>query len=566
MKINLLIDENNTDSITDSNILHFLFKKLKISTDIKIININNFKCEKASINIFFGLVNNLLIDYAKYNILIPTPNSFKTEWIEFLPNFDMVFAKSRHIESLFKSFVPNEKLKYIGWRSTDISNSIDKEYDEFLLFCHNRNMNYKKIIENWNKDLPNLNVVNGHLFGLRCQQDNIEYHSDIKQNDFEILYNRCGVHLCLSDSEFHTINQCTLSKSVPVILECPVNYCDSDICFRVSSKKKKNKLFLGSKYDLDIDNFVKKIGEIQRLSENTLEIMGKNGRITAIKNHGLSDTYFKKEFMDIVKIVRDKPINNPKIINDENLPKISVVTLTHNRKHMFKLAVYNYNTSNYPSDKIEWVIYDTSNEEDKVAGLLPDEETRETLNIRYIHDNSRIISIGEKRNKSLEYCTNDIILFMDDDDYYPPESFRNRVGILKHSNKKMVGCSIIGCFDIAKFVSYIYSTSLQSVFYRKISPASLCFYRDFINDKCRFSDSNIFECEDIIKHGGHSEFKEINWEGVIVSITHKNNTTNRNSPDSKPNGCHYGWNKKLFKFIAELDDTKKKETKETKEI
>ena len=54
MKINFIVNEENLDSTTDANIMSFLFKKLKDKVDIKLVNVNNFKCEKASINIFLA--------------------------------------------------------------------------------------------------------------------------------------------------------------------------------------------------------------------------------------------------------------------------------------------------------------------------------------------------------------------------------------------------------------------------------------------------------------------------------------------------------------------------------
>ena len=51
MKINLIVDKNSLDSQTDANIMGFLFKKIKDKTDLKMVDVNNFKCEKASINI-----------------------------------------------------------------------------------------------------------------------------------------------------------------------------------------------------------------------------------------------------------------------------------------------------------------------------------------------------------------------------------------------------------------------------------------------------------------------------------------------------------------------------------
>ena len=572
MKINFIIDETNNDSVTDANIMNFMFKKLKSVTHIKQININNFKCEKASINIFFGIINNLLLDYAKYNILIPNQHIFKKEWLQFLDLFDMVIAKTTYIENIYKSFISSDKLNYIGWRSTDISNNIDKDFNEYLLFCYdNSKTNYRKIIENWEPDFPNLNILNGYLINgineTKKSQENIKFHKPTKQNDIENLFNSCGVHLCLNeiDSFSHNINQCCLSKSVPVLVDngSMKSNINSDIAFMISSNKKKSNLFLGSKYVFDIDSFKKKIKEIQKTSTTTLEIMGKNGRINSIRNHGLNDVAFKEEFTKIIKHVRDIPINKYKVIdignqgnqgNQDNAPKISIVTLTHNRKHMFKLAIYNFNTINYPKDKIEWVIYDTSTKDDSVECLLPNETEREKLNIKYIYDNQTCMSIGETRNLSITHCTNDIVVFMDDDDYYPPDSVLNRVSHLLHYNKKMVGCSILGCFNINKFISYIYSEPVLSQYHRRISPATLCFYKNIISDKCRFNDDNIFECETIFKNISYTEFKEISWENIIVSITHKNNTTNRKTPNTKPNGSHYGWSEKLFKFIAELDD------------
>ena len=564
MKINFIIDENNNDSVTDANIMNFMFKKIKQTTDIKFVNTNNFKCEKVSINIFFGVINNLLLDYAKYNILIPSQNIFKKEWLQFLDLFDKVIAKTRYIETIYKSFIPSEKLKYIGWRSTDISNNIDKDYHECLLFCYDSTKtNYKKIIENWEVDFPKLNIVNGHLFKLDQietvhKQENIIIHSSIKQNELENLFNRCGIHLCLNeiDSFSHNINQSCLSKSIPVLVDngSMKENVNSDVAFIVGSQKKKSAIFLGSRYEFNVESFKKKIKEITKTSLTTLEIMGKNARINAIKNHGLNDILFKEEFSNIIKNVRELPINKYKTIEEENLPKVSIVTLSHNRKHMFKLAIYNFNTINYPKDKIEWVIYDTSNKEDRVEDLLPNEVKRSELNINYIYDNTNLKSIGETRNNSITHCSNDIVVFMDDDDYYPQDSVLNRVSHLIHYNKKMVGCTIVGCFNINKFISYIYSEPVLSQYHRRISPATLCFYKNIINDTCRFNDDNIFECETIFKNMNYNDFKEISWENIIISISHKNNTTNRNTPNSKANGCHYGWGEKLFKFIAELDD------------
>ena len=53
------------------------------------------------------------------------------------------------------------------------------------------------------------------------------------------------------------------------------------------------------------------------------------------------------------------------------------------------------------------------------------------------------------------------------------------------------------------------------------------------------------------------------WEGIIVSLIHNNNSSVRHHPKKQaPNGCHFGWNQKLFEFITTLDKRPKDEKNE----
>ena len=558
MKINLIVDKNSLDSQTDANIMGFLFKKIKDKTELKMVDVNNFKCEKASINIFFGCINNVLLDYAKSNILVPSQNSFLSEWAKQLDGFNLVLCKTRYIEEIFRDYVSKDKLKYIGWRSTDLYTSVDKNYRDFLLFVHNNKFaDYKKIIDSWEPEFPRLNIINGNLFNVKKEQSNINYLDQLTQSEFERVVNENGLHICLNQIESfsHSINQCCLVKSIPLIIDKgPMKeIVNDDICFTVGGKKKKLNNLLGSKYDYNVDDLKSTVKKISELSETTLEIMGKNARIHAIKSQGINSHLFKDVMSDHLKIVRQESIKKPLKLDKESLPKVTLVTLTRNRKHLFKLAVYNYKTSTYPKDKLEWLIYDTSNDDEKVEDYLPPKEERESLNISYYHNNA-LISIGESRSRACELAKNEIIVFMDDDDYYFPESVVTRVNTLVNSGKQIVGVRILASLSINKIVSYINSSGIYSSVQTSVSPATLCFYKSILSDKVKFTHENINECEELFKHIDLTQFKEISWENVIVALSHKNNTTNRNVPNQKPNGCHYGFTDKLLKFILELDD------------
>ena len=49
MKINFIVNQEDQNSELDANILSFLFKKIKYTTDIKLVNVNNFKCDNAAL-------------------------------------------------------------------------------------------------------------------------------------------------------------------------------------------------------------------------------------------------------------------------------------------------------------------------------------------------------------------------------------------------------------------------------------------------------------------------------------------------------------------------------------
>ena len=115
-------------------------------------------------------------------------------------------------------------------------------------------------------------------------------------------------------------------------------------------------------------------------------------------------------------------------LTDSELPTVSIITPTFNRPEFFKLAILNFNSFDYPRDKIEWIIVDDS-DNNETEKQLPPVESRSKYNINYIRPSvqaDKLMSIGEKRNLAIRNSKNDIIVCMDDDDYCP-EYLRNRV-------------------------------------------------------------------------------------------------------------------------------------------
>ena len=116
---------------------------------------------------------------------------------------------------------------------------------------------------------------------------------------------------------------------------------------------------------------------------------------------------------------------------------------------------------------MEWIIVDDDDIE-CVEALLPPIEKREQLNIHYYRipkkkfddefkpDPSNMT--GEKRNYAIEKANNEVIVFMDDDDYYPKNSVKERVTALLNFDKQCV-CSTFDLFSYFQIHFYHIYTS-----------------------------------------------------------------------------------------------------------
>jgi glycosyltransferase involved in cell wall biosynthesis len=207
------------------------------------------------------------------------------------------------------------------------------------------------------------------------------------------------------------------------------------------------------------------------------------------------------------------------------------------------LLKLNYENTSYPKDKIEMIVIDDGI--DNILNALPEGE-----NIKHFKYNKKEC-IGRKRNMCVEKATNDIIVFWDDDDYYPVNSLINRVGNLLKSNKDCVFCSSIGCFHIQKLSSIINVSPIQYPLEKKVSESTLTFKKSFWKDKEFKYTDRLNEGEYFIE-GRVDKCKEISWEGVIVQLLHSYNTNSKNIKIDEKNGSHFGFSDEEFKLIKNL--------------
>ena len=203
----------------------------------------------------------------------------------------------------------------------------------------------------------------------------------------------------------------------------------------------------------------------------------------------------------------------------EFLPNVSVITIARGaQEHSSKwwpLMMNNFQTSSYPKQKLEWIIIDMN---DTLKDLIPRDQRIKYFSLL------KAAPIGQKRNYAIEKATHDYICFMDDDDYYPPDSIISRVKVLMQYEKtgiNCVGCTRMGVMNWREDKRYIVNEGLIALYEN-----SLGFRKGFWT-KQKFANSDVsHEYKGIIK-GRFSEIMEIPFPLVVYAIYHGNNMTSR---------------------------------------
>lgn len=131
----------------------------------------------------------------------------------------------------------------------------------------------------------------------------------------------------------------------------------------------------------------------------------------------------------------------------KELPFVSICTPTFNRRPFWEYTIKCFNHQDYPKDKIEWIIIDDGSDkiEDLVSGISQ---------VKYFKYDTKM-PLGKKRNLMHEKSKGDILVYMDDDDYYPPQRVSHAVSMLmSHPNALCAGASEI----------YIWFKHIQKMF------------------------------------------------------------------------------------------------------
>lgn len=208
-----------------------------------------------------------------------------------------------------------------------------------------------------------------------------------------------------------------------------------------------------------------------------------------------------------------KVAHTPKLKN-KFYPLVSVCTPTFNRRPFIPTMIECFNNQTYPKNRIEWIIVDDGT--DKVRDLI---EAAKIPQIKY-YELPEKATLGAKRNYMHTKCTGSVIVYMDDDDYYPPERIEHAVDMLNENRQAL--CA--GASEI-----YIYFKHIQKMYQcgpygPKHATAGTFAFRAELLKQTRYNDTAALAEEREFLKEYTVPFVQLDPLKTILVFSHEHNT------------------------------------------
>ena len=197
-------------------------------------------------------------------------------------------------------------------------------------------------------------------------------------------------------------------------------------------------------------------------------------------------------------------------------PLVSICTPTFNRRPFIASMIQCFLHQTYPPDRMEWIILDDGT--DKIGDLVA-----HIPQVKYFAYDTKM-PLGQKRNLMHDKTKGTIIVYMDDDDYYPPERVAHAVETLRaHPQAVCAGTSEI----------YIYYNDIHKMYQfgpygpKHATAGTFAFKRELLAH--RYSDTaEVAEEADFLKNYT-VPFVQLNPLKTILVFSHRQNTFDKRS-------------------------------------
>lgn len=574
MRVNIISSFNpHTGLSQDVGILRGILTAV-FDKDVEIRGVPHMHphCDEAEYNIFVEVINPSLFSFARKNIWIPNIEWVYKTWEPYMSMVDEIWVKTKEAEATIKRLNPSATVRRIGWTSVDkVWHPVnDKKNYHKALMPIGRNiyrgpqrvfqayMRVKEIDSTLYAKLPTLNVVHNPEFTRVDVPEQIAskvvlINKHVREGEYDDLMKECGLCICTSVAEgfCHAVNEAMSSGCIQLL--SPISPFKDDLADELCpgvlyghvQEKREHPECMSLMVDTSVESIIEALKEYTEMSFKDKRKASEAVRTIYEKRHAEWVARMKVMLPEAMDTKQSPYALKDAFPKEEDLPDISIVTLTKDRRVFMPLAKYCYLIQSYPEDKLEWVIVDDGEDsiEDTLIGIP---------NVTYVRAPPGL-TIAAKRNLGVEKAMYDVIAMMDDDDIYPENSITYRAAMLmKEPRKECAFTCTIPCYDICKYVSFINVPPMTMAMSLRTSEATFIFTRKFWQEG-KFDNSAKLTEGDAFIRGREHMCRELCPQEVIVALSHPLQSSARKAPDlAEPNGCHYGFNEKLFALVSEI--------------
>lgn len=211
------------------------------------------------------------------------------------------------------------------------------------------------------------------------------------------------------------------------------------------------------------------------------------------------------------------------ILEKKKLPFVSVCTPTFNRRPFIPYIIKIFEQQTYPKDRMEWIVIDDGT--DPVGDLFENVQQ-----VKYIRCEEKM-TLGKKRNMMHDHAKGQFLVYMDDDDYYPPDRVEHAVDTLKKNpNAMAAGSSKIYIYFKHNKTMYTFGPYGPN----HATAGTFAFRRELLKTS-RYEDTAAIAEEKVFLKNYTVPFVQLDPRKTILVFSHDHNTFDKRRLLENPN-------------------------------
>ena len=258
---------------------------------------------RFDVNLFLAPIFPEWLPFARKNVLVPNAEGFAQ--INWLPRIDLVLAKTRLTEEIFRA--QGCRTEFISFTSEDhLDSSVSRDFTRFFHSCSSQFKGTQRLLETWrmHPEWPELVAVinNNDLIPGDLNAPNIRaIRERLSNEELRRLQNEIGFHLCTSEAEGfgHYIMEALSCRAVTMTTDGPPmnELIRPGRGLLIRSLSKTVPMRLSRRYLFDPAGLEDCVEQALSLDVPARQAIGEEGRAFFLEN----DQRFRSDFIALMK-------------------------------------------------------------------------------------------------------------------------------------------------------------------------------------------------------------------------------------------------------------------------